>query len=310
MQIKFLHIMRQSITIPKDWQSIIWNLTTQYDRVDDKFLLLDSNEATPLFGQNSEPFALDNMMVLIFCTQGEAHFRLDMREYKLKAPFMATIRNKKIGDVHFVSDDYKAIYYCLSADFANKLFYQLQDTYEFNRCMRERPAFSIDNDVLENILANKNLIRAAMSQLENEHRIEAVRCLIQSLYFTYKKRFFTPQARNIQVGGHAETIVNRFLNLVRDNYLHERELNFYASKLCMTPKYLSRVVKQVTGKTAYVWITDAVIQQAKMMLKCTDKTIMEIGNEMNFSSQVFFSKYFKNATGMSPREYRQQSVVN
>ncbi len=301
--------MRQSFSIPKDWQAVIWNYTTQYDRIDDKFFLLDSDDCTPLFGQNSEPFALDEIMVIVFCLQGEAHFRLDMREYKLQAPFMATIRNKKIGDVHFVSDDYKAIYYCLSADFANTLFSQLQDTYEFNRCMRERPAFNISDDAMQTIITNKQLIRVAMEQLNNNYRIEAVRSLMQSLYFTYKKQYFTPQARNTSVGGHAENIVNRFLNLVRDNYLNERELTFYASKLCMTPKYLSRVVKQVTGKTAYNWITDAVMQQAKMMLKCTDKTIMEICNEMNFSSQVFFSKYFKNYTGMSPREYRQQTDV-
>lgn len=302
--------MKTTLSIPKDWKSVIWDSTRPAERVDNQFLIVDSFNTGVLFGTESGPFALDDMMIIVFCPQGEARFTLDMREYELKAPFMATIRNKKIADVHYISKDYQAFYYCLSEEFANKLFYNLQDTYEFNRCMRERPAFAIDKSAMDSIIMNKLLILNALLHINNPFRLEAVRCLIQSLYFTYKKQYFTPAARNSHVGNHAENIVNRFMNLVRDNHLKERELGFYANKLCMTPKYLSRVVKQSTGKTAYTWITDAVIQEAKMMLKCTDKTILEVGEQMGFSSQVFFSKYFKNATGMSPREYRKNSDIN
>lgn len=296
---------KQSGYMPTNWKAIIWERSADKNSCDGKFLCFDSVEKGTIFDSMSGPFSFDDMMVLVFCYEGEAHFAVDMREYELKAPFMITIRNKKIGEIHFLSDNYKAFYYCLSEDFANNLFYQLHDTYEFNRSVRERPAFCMDDKAMENIKLNRQLIMAALAEQDNQqHTIEAVRCLIQSLYFTYKHRYFETSPRNIVVGRHAENTVNRFLALVRDNYNKERELAFYAGKLCMTPKYLSRIVKQSTGKTAYSWLTDAVIQEAKMLLKCSDKTIYEISEQLGFSSQVFFSKYFKNATGLSPRDYR------
>ena len=289
---------------PKDWRAEISGAADPVKRVGDSFILLDSVTKGSLFGSASQPFALDDMMLIVFCYQGEAHFTLDMREYSLKAPFLATIRNKKICDVDSVSDDYQAFYYCLSEDFANKLFFNLRDTYDFNRCMRERPAFNVDSGAMDDIQMNKSLILRTLEQTDNPFRIDAVRCLVQAMYFSYKDKYFTPPARISHVGHHTEYTANKFLNLVRDYHLQERGVTFYAEKLCMTPKYLSRVVKQTTGKTAYAWISDAVIQEAKMMLRCTDKTIYEVSEQMGFSSQVFFCKYFRNVTGMSPREYR------
>ena len=78
---------------------------------------------------------------------------------------------------------------------------------------------------------------------------------------------------------------------------------YYAGKMFLTPKHLSTVVKEVSGKTAGEWIDSLVILEAKALLKSSEQSIQEIADELHFANQSFFGKYFKHHTGMSPKEY-------
>jgi AraC-like DNA-binding protein len=98
--------------------------------------------------------------------------------------------------------------------------------------------------------------------------------------------------------------VDRFLNLVQENFREQRDINFYADRMCLTPRYLSRLIKKNSGYFAGEWINNHVILEAKALLKSTNMTIQQISDELNFPSQSFFGKYFKRITGMSPKEYR------
>ena len=80
----------------------------------------------------------------------------------------------------------------------------------------------------------------------------------------------------------------------------------YADKMFLTPKHLSTMVKEVSGKTAGEWIDSLVILEAKAMLKSSEQSIQEIADELHFANQSFFGKYFKHHTGFSPKEYRKQ----
>ena len=97
-----------------------------------------------------------------------------------------------------------------------------------------------------------------------------------------------------------------FMKLVKDNHNTERMVGFYADKLCVTPKYLSKVVREVSGRSAPDWIDGFVIMSAKSMLKYSDMTVKEIAIELNFPNQSFFSKFFKSQTGLTPNEYRSE----
>ena len=97
-----------------------------------------------------------------------------------------------------------------------------------------------------------------------------------------------------------------FMKLVKDNHHAERMVGFYADRLCVTPKYLSKVVKEVSGRSAPEWIDGFVIMSAKSMLKYSDMTVKEIAIELNFPNQSFFSKFFKSQTGATPNEYREK----
>lgn len=95
-----------------------------------------------------------------------------------------------------------------------------------------------------------------------------------------------------------------FLCLVRDNVRRERNISFYADKLCITPRYMSSIIAQVSGYGAKKWIDDALIANIKIELKHTDKSIGAISDDFSFPNVSFFCKYFKRMTGVSPGEYR------
>ena len=79
---------------------------------------------------------------------------------------------------------------------------------------------------------------------------------------------------------------------------------FYADKLCLSPKYLSKLIKEVSGKPAPEWIDSYVMLEAKHLLKYSNLPIKEIVYRLNFSNQTVFYKYFKAHTGMTPTDYR------
>jgi len=100
-------------------------------------------------------------------------------------------------------------------------------------------------------------------------------------------------------------LLDNFLEVLQKHYKVERGVDFYADKLCLTPKYLSTVIRQTSGKTAGEWIDEYVMLEAKALLKSTKMTIQQISDELNFPSQSFFGKYFKRLEGVPPKVYRE-----
>lgn len=98
--------------------------------------------------------------------------------------------------------------------------------------------------------------------------------------------------------------VRDFMQLINRYHTKERSVGFYADKLYISPKYLSLIIKESTGKSAAQWIDECVIMEAKNMLRFSGKNIQQIAYELNFSNQSSFGKFFKHLTGMSPTEFQ------
>ena len=99
-------------------------------------------------------------------------------------------------------------------------------------------------------------------------------------------------------------VFEQFIALVNEYHCSERGMAFYADKMCLTPKYLSKLIKQATGKSAPEWIDEFVILEAKNLLKYTNLAIKEVVYQLHFPNQSVFYKFFKAHTGMTPSEYR------
>ncbi|MBO5720649.1 MAG: AraC family transcriptional regulator, partial [Bacteroidales bacterium] len=99
-------------------------------------------------------------------------------------------------------------------------------------------------------------------------------------------------------------IFKEFLLLAIKEFKTHREITYYAKELCITPKYLSTIIKEISNNKASKWIEMLVITESKNLLQYSDMTIQEIGYSLNFANPSFFGAYFKKYTGNTPGEYR------
>lgn len=102
-----------------------------------------------------------------------------------------------------------------------------------------------------------------------------------------------------------QTVFDRFLQLVNRHAAREHHIAFYASKMCLSERYLGTVIRQASGVTAKEWIDRALIARIKVELRHSDKSVTQISEALCFPNPSFFSKYFKRLTQKTPAEYRE-----
>lgn len=102
-----------------------------------------------------------------------------------------------------------------------------------------------------------------------------------------------------------QEIFVRFLRLVSQHCREERQIGYYADRMALSQDHLSRIVREHSGITCKVWIERAVLLEAKVLLRHTNRTISDISETLHFPNDSFFCKYFKRLIGMTPRRYRE-----
>ena len=103
---------------------------------------------------------------------------------------------------------------------------------------------------------------------------------------------------------HTELLREKFREMLVEKCHQHRDVGFYARELCVTPDYLSRVIREYDGGSAMTWIANAVVTEAKYLIRQPKKTINQIASELNFPDQSTFGKFFRKQTGMSPLMYK------
>ena len=108
-----------------------------------------------------------------------------------------------------------------------------------------------------------------------------------------------------QLSQRVEAIFIEFIRLLPDHYIEHHNIPFYASQLCISPVYLSRVVRQVSGRTVIDYINHMLLVEACFLLRASKLSIAQISDRLHFSDTPSFSKFFSRMKGMSPRAYRE-----
>lgn len=101
-----------------------------------------------------------------------------------------------------------------------------------------------------------------------------------------------------------QRLFSDFIQLVNQNADCEHQIEFYASKLYMSPRYMGTLIKKVSGRSAKEWIDDALLTRIKIELRHSDKSVTQIADLLAFPNASFFCKYFKRLTGMTPMDYK------
>jgi hydroxymethylpyrimidine/phosphomethylpyrimidine kinase len=123
-----------------------------------------------------------------------------------------------------------------------------------------------------------------------------------------KAKYMMPTGVNTEMSGRCMTLYNSFVKMQEEECKNSHDVNYYASRLNVSPRYLSQVTRRVASQSPKSIIDSSLLGKIKELLK-TDKTIQEIAYQLEFSSQAHLSNFFKRFTGTSPSDYR-KLIVN
>lgn len=110
--------------------------------------------------------------------------------------------------------------------------------------------------------------------------------------------------RTQKESGRMRDIFEHFISLLPRHIMESHTVGFYASKLCITPQYLSRIVRKISGQSVSEMINRLLIGELIKLLDDTDKSMQEIAEQLHFADQATMTKFFKRHKGISPTEYR------
>ena len=288
--------MKPKTILPFNWRDELENMEVY--SIDDEIILLDRPIITSAF---QYPFKVD-LTTAIICIKGATEGSINLKPYATNGACFITILPGQVMENKSVSEDFSGLFIIMSSKFTESLMPYIHDRLPLLLSVRDNPVIPLDEESLESMITYFELLKKAIRVKNHPNRIEAVRYL--SLAFFYSAGIYSPSDNENRKKTHHELLAEKFLQLVDTHYKEQRGLEFYANKLCITPKHLSKVVKETSEKPANDWIDEHVILEAKALLKSTNMTVEQISDELNFPSQSFFGKYFKRVTGMSPKEYK------
>lgn len=175
------------------------------------------------------------------------------------------------------------------------------------RILRERQVFTLSKKDRCHLQALLSVASEFISMdKSNFHYCEMVKSAFKT--FIYRAFYLISQQSGRfaydSLTSQGNSHFDRFIRILEENYKKEHSINFYSQKMGLSPKYMSLMIKKVSGKLATEWIDEYVILEAKNLLRYSSLSIQEIAYSLNFSNQSFFGKYFKRHTGVSPNTYR------
>lgn len=149
-----------------------------------------------------------------------------------------------------------------------------------------------------------------MRQHNRRYNKEVIESLLRSILFDYLEMMMSavPQIETDKTTeGQHKVLFKRFLELLTMRHVKHQLVDTYAQELCVSPNYLTRICKEVTGKTALQWIREHTEADIRYYLLNSDMSIKEICDDLGFPNLSFFGKYCRRAFGLSPGEFRRQN---
>ena len=150
-----------------------------------------------------------------------------------------------------------------------------------------------------------SLIRIAGEYLDSENPMREE--MLKNLYAIFLMDLastLSKQTERGKFGKRAEELFMNFMDLLPKHFVREHGIEFYADALNVTPTYLSRAVRQVSGRTVVEYINRLLLIEAIWLLESTSLSIDEIAERINYADSTTFGRFFFRMKGVTPREYR------
>lgn len=274
------------------------NLVGGMNCINDDFIVM--NDLQQLGIEKGHPIKLGALAISL-CLYGDLTVEINMIEHHVSAGNLVITLPEDILQHNEMSDHIKGLFIIVSQRFIEEAFPQIEDILPVFLHIQRHPCLNLSAQECVRIQGFYNFF---VQHLEDNspYRDKIIRSILQSMIY------YIAGVVNLDKDNHKrerkEELFSQFIRLIIKNYKKNKKLDFYAQQLFISPKYLSDIVKKISGRSAHDWIDRYILLAAKVLLRTSDKTIAQIADELNFPNNSFFSKYFKKHCGITPKEYR------
>lgn len=263
--------------------------------------LLDGERTTPLF----------NKCGIFYCQRGCVKLGLEGRHYTIRPGdiyiYMAATTVRLLSK----TDDADGMLVEANLEYVLPFVHRVLDV-EHVLALWEEPCFHLTPAQcahLEYLLGNlwERINAEEETNADSAHRtlkLELIKSMGQTVCYEIFDMYFSSHPQPSRPKDKRDAVFHEFMVALFHHYRRERDVTFYAHLQHLSPRYFSAIIKERTGSTALQWIIRMVVAEAKQLLEATDLSIKEIAFQLNFPTQSFFGKYFKQYTGLSPKDYR------
>lgn len=283
--------------------------SSEYSNLDENFIFSRITPET-LRPQNIPRPMRINGLSMILCLNGSFSVDVNLDHYEVRANSFFSIGPDSIIKFNEVDNEQLDAYVIfISIEFVKDLNIDINALNLTRLSEKHEPVFHMTADEAAILRKYLDLIHINASTNETAiYKRNIARCLMASLIyqmmqFADKRQPTEPIAKSPSASRRVN-YVRDFMMLVQKHHCQQRSVSFYASKLFISAKYLSLIIKESTGRSAAEWIDEYVILEAKNLLRYSGKNIQQVAYDLNFTNQSSFGKYFKHLTGMSPSEFQ------
>jgi len=261
-------------------------------------MVFDNVHSMPMY---KEPY-ISPYLTITLNIKGWVHAEYDMQNITFNRGEIAIVHPNHQLCALDSSKDYHAILLVMSPKMEREIKKIIPSMYLELSNYIWNPHFHLTEEQFNNVYRIMKLLQGI--SMEEEGRREVIlKGLIHILGLMLQDYRQKNGIANRPPSPHAE-LFTRFYEAIIEHYCESREVNFYANLFCLTPKHFASVIKQQTGINAHEWINNYVILQAKSKLKYQKLNIQQVAQQLGFSEQAAFSRFFRNATGMTPSEFK------
>ena len=250
------------------------------------------------------PYRSDGYIIGI-CTRGTAEVEVNLQIYRATPDAMLLATPFHILRIYNSSPDFLCRFIVFSKTFLteNNVNSHFLESFSYFKS-GSLPVIYPSHSEIEMLLDIYMLMKKKLERETHPYRMEISRSILTTLLYEVESIY---QNHHVMIKGkqtRKQELNMLFQDLVFHHYKEHRNVQYYADALYVSPKHLTETIKEVTGRTAGEWIDDAVILEAKVLLRNHDISVARIAEDINFPDQSSFGKYFKNHTGLSPSDYR------
>lgn len=248
-----------------------------------------------------------NALIIGVGTEGETSLTSNLQEFRLKKDSLFIFSPKHILQVQS-NNRFKAHLIVIAPDFLKRINIDTKRMMPLFLQFGSLPCMELTQAESQSLRSFISMVEQELKGSETDFSSEIIGRLIAATIYKVGDiltHYLTEHPEvDSPIHNRAEEYFRQFTELLGEHYKHERSVGFYARQLCITPKYLTTLIKRISGKSVSEWIDNYVILEAKTLLKYSNMSVQEIAYYLNFPNQSFFGSYFKRNAGMSPSQYK------